>query len=82
MTDHRRQTIAALQGNPADLPLLIANKVLCNPPSDIALRIVARSLGIIGPDYDTSCDAGKPQRRDGMAELARLGQEMDKQDGR
>ena len=60
MTDPRRQTIAALQAKPADVPLLIANRVLCDPPSDMVLRILARTLGIIPSDYDTSADAGEP----------------------
>ena len=64
MTDPRRTTIAALQGKPDDLPLLIANRVLCNPPCPFVLRIVARWLGIIPSDYDTSADAGEPMRRD------------------
>jgi hypothetical protein len=64
MTDPRRQTIAALQAKPADLPLLIANRVLCNPPCDMVLRILARTLGIIPSDYDQSADAGEPMRRD------------------
>jgi len=62
MTDTRRATIAALQGKPDDLQLLIANRVLCNPPCDPVLRIVARWLGIIPSDYDTSADAGQPHR--------------------
>tara|TARA_R110000824_G_C14727025_1_gene625825 strand:- start:92 stop:286 length:195 start_codon:yes stop_codon:yes gene_type:complete len=63
MTDPRRATIAALQAAPADLPLLIANRVLCNPPCPLVLRIVARRLGVIPSDYDTSEDTGTPQLR-------------------
>lgn len=60
MTDIRRPTIAALQGSPTDLQLMIANCVLCNPPAVFVLRIIARTLGLIRSDYDTSEDAGHP----------------------
>lgn len=60
MTDIRRPTIAALQGSPSDLQLRIANRVLCNPPHPAVLQIVARWLGLIGSEYDTSEDAGQP----------------------
>lgn len=60
MTDIRRPTIAALQGSPTELQLLIANRVLCNPPCTAVLHIVARWLGLIGSEYDTSEDAGYP----------------------
>ena len=46
MTDPRRATIAALQAKPADLPLLIANSVLCTEHDDGTLRKVAGLLGV------------------------------------
>ena len=56
----RRQTLAALQASPADLPLQIANAVLCQPQNDVVLNIIARTLGITPRTYAQSEDAGTP----------------------
>jgi hypothetical protein len=47
MTDTRRATIAALQGKPADIPLLIANAALCREHTPLALRQAAIALGVL-----------------------------------
>ena len=60
MTDLRRQSLAALQGKPRDLQLMVANAALCRPQTEDALTAAARALGVLDAPYN----AGQHMPRD------------------
>jgi hypothetical protein len=64
MTTRHQLSAAILHGGSIDpLALAIVHRLLTRPPCQFVLRIVARWMGIIPSDYDTSADAGKPHRK-------------------